>query len=210
MDASSIMGGASQGAASGGGGSLGMWGKIVQGIGYTGKFATDLLGAWGNNLARRMDAHAMRVQADLTAAQASSRLRDAESATATAGNEQRTGMEQAALRTRQLGQDVGRIYAGAAAGNIDVGASRTVREVDSAARVMADQDVQAINATASSRANSYIQEAASARADAGRMAAQAEMMRIQSRYQRKVSRSMMRSEMVSAAGNFVTNLASIR
>ena len=178
-------------------------------IGHLGNLGMGILGAWGGYVEAKLNARRMEAQADSLGAEASGRLKDAESYNASAGGEQRAGLESAALRTRQLGEDIGRIYAGAAAGNIDVGASRTVREVDSASRVMAGQDVDAISASAAGRAASYQAQAQGARADAGRIAAQAEMQRIQARYTRKVGRTKMRAGIWSAAGQFVQNVAGV-
>lgn len=182
-------------------------GTAVRAAGVDGQFGMDVLGAWGNYFMRRMNARLARVQADAMESSAGGRLRDAASYNATAGNEQRTGLDEAALRTRQLGQDIGRVYAGAASGNIDVGASRTVREVDSAARTMAGQDVETIGANAAGRARTHQAEATSARADAGRISAQAEMQRVAARYQRRVAKSQFRMDLLSAAGGWMSGHA---
>lgn len=186
---------------------LNIAGTATRAAGVDGQFGMDVLGAWGNYFMRRMNARLAMAQADAIDAEAGGRLRDAGTYNATAGSEQRTGLDEAALRTRQLGEDIGRIYAGAAAGNIDVGASRTVREVDSASRIMAGQDVETIGANAAARAGAYQAQAQGARADAGRIAARGEMQRIQARYQRRVAKSQFRMDLLSAAGGWMSGHA---
>ena len=195
------------GAAGGGGPSpLTIAGMIVEGIGYTGQFGERLLGAWGTYLAGKMSARSQKLQATGLRYDAAERLEDATAYLTSAGKAQKAGEDEAVNRYLRLGQDIGRIYAGAAAGNIDV-ASRSVGRVDSAARLMAGRDVKAIGANAADRANAYVAEATSARVDYIRQMARAKMLDINASYERKMSKGMMRSQMLSAAGRFVSDLA---
>jgi len=198
-----------QGAAgSGGGGSLGWWGKVVEAIGYTGQYGQRLLGAWGTYYQAKMAARMDKLQAEQMRFDAQGRLWDAEALTTSAGKAQKAGEDEAVNRYLQLGQDIGRVYAGAAGAGIDV-TSRSVRRVDSAARQMAARDVKAINANAADRANAYVAEATSAKIDYINQMAQAKMVEINANYQRKMAKSSMRSQAIGATGRFASSLANM-
>ena len=181
-------------------------GTAVRGAGVDGQFGTELLGAWGTYFKGKLSAKMQKLQADQMRFDAKSYLEDAEAYIGTAGKVQRSGEETGVNRYLQLGQDIGRIYAGAAGGNIDV-SSGTVRHVDSSARLMAERDVAATNATAADQANAYVSQAKSARLDYINAMTQAKMMDINARLTKKLSKSMMRSQIVSAVGGWMSGHA---
>lgn len=200
------MSGAAQAAGSaGGGGTLGWWGKVVEGIGHTGQWGVNLYGAWGGYMNAKLASTMQKFDADQMRYYAKDHLRSAEGYMATAGKTQRAGEEEAVNRYLQLGQDIGRIYAGAAGGNIEV-TSGVVRNVESAARIMADRDVSAINRSTADRTNAYVNAAASERMDYVREMTQARMIDIGARLNRKLAKTNMYSGMISATGKFLDRM----
>ena len=183
------------------GGALNIAGTAVRAAGIDGQFGTKMLGAWGTYFQSKLAAKDAKLQADQIGWGASDSIANANALTASAAKAQRSGEEEAVNRYLALGQDIGRIYAGAAGGKIDV-ASGTVGEVDSAARLMASRDIAAINANTADRANAYLAEATSARIDAINQQAQAKMLRIEATLQKKLAKSAMRSQIISAAGQW--------
>lgn len=181
-------------------------GTAVRAAGIDGQFGTELLGAWGTYFKGKLSAGMQKLQADQMRFDAKGFLEDAESYIGTAGKVQRSGEEAGVNRYLQLGQDIGRIYAGAAGGNIDV-SSGTVRHVDSSARLMAERDVAATNATAADQANAYVSQAKSARLDYINAMTQAKMQDINARLTKKLAKSMMRSQIVSAVGGWMSGHA---
>ena len=185
------------------GNGLNIGGTAVRAAGIDGQFATNLLGAWGTWIQGKLRASQLKAQASGYGAEASGQMADAHAAIRQAGDEQRAGMDQAANRYLVLGQDVGRIYAGAAAGNIEA-SSRSVGRVESAARMMAGRDVAAIAATTKSRTDALHSQSVTARANAVRLSAQGDILRAQARYEKKMAQSMMRSQIVSAVGQWMS------
>ena len=181
-------------------------GTAVRAAGVDGQFATELLGAWGTWYQGKLSASMQRVAADNMRYDAKGHLEDADSYIATAGKVQRSGEEETTNRYLQLGQDIGRIYAGAAGGNIDIG-SAVVGGVESSARLMANRDASAISRTAADRANAYVAQAKSSRLDYINAMTQAKMQDIQASYTKKLAKSMMRSQIISAVGGWISGHA---
>ena len=147
----------------------------------------------------------MRTQAELARYNAKSHLEDANRAVEFAGDVQRSGEEAGVNRYLQLQQDIGRIYAGAAGGNIDV-SSATVRHVDASARSMAQRDVSAINRSAQQSANQYVDQARDARLAYISDMTAAKMQDIQASYNNKIARSNARLGTWSAVGSYISSI----
>lgn len=125
-----------------------------------------------------------------------------------AGDVQRSGEEAAVNRYLQLHRDIGRIYAGAAGGGIEV-SSRVVSAADRTARQMANRDVTAINRTYAAQANQHLDQASQVRLAAAADRANARMAEVQARYGRDIARSNRTLGMWSAAGNLMGSLGSL-
>ena len=180
---------------------LNIAGTAVRAAGIDGQYATEMYGAWGGYMNAKLASTMQKFDADQMRYYAKDHLRSAEGYMATAGKTQRAGEEEAVNRYLQLGQDIGRIYAGAAGGNIEV-TSGVVRNVESAARIMADRDVSAINRSTADRTNAYVNAAASERMDYVREMTQARMIDIGARLNRKLAKTNMYSGMISATGRW--------
>ena len=185
---------------------MNMAGTGMRAAGVDGQFGTELLGAWGTWYQGKLSASMQRLNASRMRRDAKALLEDAEGYMTSAGKAQQSGEEQAVNRYLMLGQDVGHIYAGAAGGNIDI-ASNVVGDVESAARAMASRDVTAINRSAADQANAYVAQAKSSRLDYVNAITQAKMQDIQARYTKKLAKSMMRSQIFSAVGGWMSGHA---
>ena len=193
-------------AETGSAGTMKDWGTGLQITGGVWRFGGEVGGAWSSYYQTKANGSMQRTNAQLTRNNAKSHREDAKSASRYAGDVQRAGEEAAVNRYLQLGQDVGRIYAGAAGGNIDV-SSRTVKQAESAARLMANRDVAAINRSAAQAANRYVDEARNARLAYVSDMAAGRMMDIGAKYQNRVARSNAQMSMWSAAGGLMANTA---
>ena len=171
------------------------WGAF----GATGDYFANLANAMTRYAGETMNAHGQILGSEMTRWGAKYRLQDAAKAAGYAGDVQRSGEEAAANRLLALGQDIGRVYAGAAGGNIDV-SSRTVRGIDRAARMMAQRDVAATARTAAAQANRHIDEARGARLGYVGDILSADTQRIQGEYSEFVARSNKKMARYSAAG----------
>ena len=196
------------GVGGGGSGSLGIWGWVVQAIGHTHQYATNMLGVWGTYQQSKLAKGDLDIQAAGYDAMAGDQIADAHAAIRQAGRVQRAGLHETTNRYLQLGQDVGRIYAGAAAGGIDV-SSRSVGRVETAARKMAGRDVEAITATTKSQTDALHAQSISARANANRYLAQGEMLRAQGRYIKRMARSQMRLGFTSTTSSFIQSILGV-
>lgn len=185
---------------------LNIAGTAIRAVGIDGQYATEMYGAWGGYMNAKLASTEQKFDADQMRYYAKDHLRSAEGYMATAGKTQRAGEEEAVNRYLQLGQDIGRIYAGAAGGNIEV-TSGVVRNVESAARIMADRDVSAINRSTADRTNAYVNAAASERMDYVREMTQARMIDIGARLNRKLAKTNMYSGMIAATGRWQANHA---
>ncbi len=179
-------------------------GRSVKQTAIIGNLGTDILGAYGSYYAAKLGSSMMHMQADHARYMAQSQLDDAESYMEAAGGVQESAADANRNRHLRLADDVGRVYAGAAGGNIAV-ESATVRHVDRSLREQADADVAATNRTAADQANAYVARAGASRADYWNAMASAKMMDIQAHYNKKMAKSQRRSALWSAAGNFVTS-----
>lgn len=175
-------------------------------IGAVWDFADSAVNAWTKYYGEALNADMTGISADLKRQAAGSYLDQAASATRHAGQVQQAGMESAVNRYLRLGRDIGHIYAGAAGGNIDV-SSNTVRDVDRAARLMANRDVAAISRSAANQAQDYSDAAKAARISYIGEQTAADMMDINAEYSKKIARSQMRSSMWSAAGKMAGTAA---
>lgn len=180
-------------------------GTGLQVAGAVWQFGAQVAGAWGSYYQTKANSAMQRINARLTRYNAKSHLEDAESAVGYAGDVQRSGEEAGVNRYLQLGQDIGRIYAGAAGGNIDV-SSGSVRHVDSAARLMAARDVAAQNRSTQQAANQYVDEARNARLAYVSDMTAARMQEIQASYNNKIARSNARLQTWAAAGSLMGNI----
>lgn len=179
-------------------------GRSVKQAGIVGNLGTDILGAFGNYYAAKLGSSMLHLQADHGRYMAQGYLDDAGSYMEAAGGVQESAADANRNRYLRLADDVGRVYAGAAGGNIDVG-SATVRHVDRSLREQADADVAATNRTAADQANAYVAQAGASRANYWNAMASAKMMDIQAHYNKKMAKSQRRSALWSAAGNFITS-----
>lgn len=178
-------------------------GRSVKQTALFGKLGTDILGAYGSYYAAKLGSSMLGLQADQERFMAQSYLDDADAYVEAAGGVQKSAEDENRNRYHRLADDVGRVYAGAAAGNIDV-TSATVRHVDRSLREQADADVTATNRTAADQANALVAQAGSARANYHNAMASAKMMDIQASYNKKMAKSQRRSALWSAAGNFIS------
>ena len=181
---------------------LNIVGTVMRAAANDVQFGLGLYGAWGGYLQSKMASKMQELSADQLRRRADRSLADADALVATAGKVQRAGEDEAVSRLLRLGQTVGRIYAGAAGGNIEV-SSRTVRDAESSARLMAYRDVDAINRSAADRANAYVAQAGAARLQRVDDLTQARLMDIEAAYSRKAAKGVMRSQMVSAVGQWI-------
>lgn len=168
-------------------------------------FGAKASGAWTKYYEAKANSNMMRINAQLTRYNAKAHLEDAESAMMHAGEVQRAGEEGAVNRYLQLGQDIGRIYSGAAGGGIDV-SSKVVGQVDSAARTMAQRDVDAMNRSTAQAANQYVDEARNARLAYISDLTAARMQEIQARYNKRIAASNARLGTWSAAASLAGNV----
>ena len=186
---------------------LNIAGTAVRAFGVDMQTGFNVLGAWGGYRAAKLNANMMEFEADRMRSQAKDLLEDAQTYIVSAGKAQRAGEEAAVNRYLQLGQDIGRIYSGAAGGNIEA-SSGVVRNTVSSARLMADRDVKAINASAADQANAYVAQARSSRLNYVNALEQANLMDVQAKYTRKVGKLNMYSGFISAAGGWMSGHAS--
>lgn len=188
-------------------GAAGIAGMVFKAVGKTEAGIGDFIGVYGNYLAQKQQSWSMRQTAQQERLQAKDYLDDATSLFQQAGKVQQSGEEQTRMRYLQLGQDVGRLRAGAAASGVDV-SSATVRHVESGQRSMADADAAAVSRSSAERANSYVSQAGTQRRNYVNALADAAMLDIQADLNNKIARSNMRSGMWSAAGRTLASFAS--
>ena len=184
-----------------------MVGKGMQLTGAVWQFGAQVAGAWSSYYQTKANSAMQRINAKLTRYNAKTHLENAESAIEYAGDVQKSGEEASVNRYLQLGQDIGRIYAGAAGGNIDV-SSGSVRHVDSSARLMAERDVAAQNRSTQQAANQYVDEAKNARLAYVSDMTAAKMQEIQARYNNRIARSNAHLQTWAAAGGLMSNIGS--
>ena len=192
MNAGNGMAAASGGA---GGGGMSMFGAVWD-------FADKAVGAWTTYYGQRANAQMQKIGAKLIKQGAQSHLDASRSLTRQAGEVQQAGEDAAVNRYLQLGQDIGRIYAGAAGSGIDV-SSKTVGHVDEAARTMAARDVAAMNKTTQGKANQLLDQALQSRLAYISDMTQAKMQKIQASYSQKIAKSQMRSSIWNAAEGLI-------
>lgn len=188
-------------------GAAGIVGAVFKGVGKTQAAAGDFMSVYGNYLSATQQSWAMRQTADQERLQAKEYLEDATSLFQHAGNVQQAGDERTRMRTLQLGQDIGHLYAGAAGSGIDV-SSATVRHVERGQRVMANADIAAMNRSTAENANTYISQTKNARLNYVNAMTDAQMLNIQADLNNKIATSNMRSGMWSAAGRTLASFAS--
>lgn len=172
------------------------------------KSAGGMLNSWMEYTAAKGRAAMAQGEADALRATAGAYLRDAREQRRLAGEAQLTGRDEAALRLLALGQDAGRMYAGAAAAGLSAG-SRTVRAADLASRRNASRDVAAVSHNARESAAAHMSQALSAEHSWIAQHLQANLRDAQARYERRVARAAMRAGMVSQGAKLGGQLLSM-
>lgn len=155
--------------------------------------------AWTNYLRGKLQAKSMRLQGDMYGVQADEYDRQAEDYMRIAGDAQLAGRQRAEIRGLQLGQDIGRIYAGAAGSGIDV-SSATVGNVERGMRREAATDIDAISANAAGEANSAIYSASAARTSAIWARADQQMAYLNSKWAKHSSKLGLFGDILSTVG----------
>lgn len=159
---------------------LGATGAVLGGIGA-------ILGAWSRYGVDRLNASMMDAQALATAGSAGGFVLEAREARRLAGLALTTGRDEAEIRSRHLGQQLGAVYSGAASAGIDA-KSRTVRDVDRAVRLAASSDFRAIAHNARERSAAYVSQAKGAENSFYAVHAQALMQKAQADYARRMAK----------------------
>lgn len=194
----------SAGAGAGGGGANG-WttaGQILQVGGAYMSLAGNLGSAWNAYIQGKQEARMLEIGAEQSRYKASEYREDATALSKAAGDVQTQGQETAAIRGLRLGQDIGRIFSGAAGSGIDVN-SATVQHVAKGTRSEGYRDMSAISKSAANQSQSYINQAISARKNAIWADYDAVVQNLNADLAKQAGRRQMIGGILSAAGMFI-------
>lgn len=159
----------------------------------------DMLSAWAQYGAAKASAAMQSAQADAIAMTAGGYTRDAREHRRMAGEAQLEGNDAIALRNLQLGQDVSRVYAGAAGAGLGMD-SRIVRHVDRAVRLNARRDTTAIAHNSRESAAAHMSQALASEYGWINQMLSSRMAKVNARYQRRAARGAYIGSLISGAG----------